>query len=104
MDLFQVLSTKIEPDGWMDINIMTPCGVVSIECHLNEKSVRSFHVSDCLCVGKNNQPEEACCPEGNLVDSLLTVAESLADQNNTGGDEPFKPGRRICFNKNLSKQ
>ena len=104
MGLFQVLSTKIEPDGWMDINILTPCGVVSIECHLSEESVRSFHVSDCLCGGKNNQAEEACGSEDNLVNSLLTVARNLADLDNAGGDEPFKPTPRICFNKNFSKQ
>ncbi len=103
MSLFQVLSTKITPDGWMDMNILTPFGVVSIELHIDEESVQSFHVSNYLCMDRNNQTENGCHSDSKLIDSLLAIAESLADQDNTGRLLPFKTTFYDSFCKNLSE-
>ncbi len=103
MSLFQVLSTKITPDGWMDMNILTPYGVVSIELRMEEESVHSFHVSNYLYMDRNDSVENVCCSDSELIDSLLAIAESLAGQNSTGKLLPFKTTFYDSFYKNLSE-
>ena len=90
MNPFQVLSTRVGSDGWMDMNVLTPYGVVSIEFHIDDESIPAFNVSDCLPLDRNVRPKNGDIPYKKLITSLLALAEILAGRDCWGKVEPFE--------------
>ncbi len=103
MSLFQVLSTKIAPDGWADMNVLTPYGIVSIEFRIDKETVQSFNVSACLYTDINNKAGNSYYSDDALIDSLLAIAEGLAGQDNNGRIAPFKMPLNGTLGKNISE-
>ena len=98
MNPFQVLSTRVGSDGWMDMNVLTPYGVVSIEFHMDDESVPAFNVSECLRFDQNVRPENRDIPNKKLIKSLLALAEILAGRDCWGQVEPFELVYQNNFN------
>ncbi len=82
----------------MDMNILMPYGVVSIEFHLDDESVPAFKVSDCLRLDRSVIPENTDMPYKKLIKSLLVLAEILAGRDCWGKVEPFELVYKNKFN------
>jgi len=103
MNALQVLSTRVGSDGWMDMNVLTPYGVVSIEFHMDDESVPAFNVSDCLSLDRNVRPENRDMSYEKLIKLLLTLAEGLAGRDCQGQVEPFELVYQNNFNDKYFK-
>ena len=82
----------------MDMNVLTPYGVVSIEFHRDDESVPAFNVSDCLRLDQNTRPKNRNIPNKKLIKSLLALAEILAGLDCWGQDESFELVYKNNFN------
>lgn len=98
MNPFQVLSTRVGADGWTDMNVLTPYGIVSIEFQINDESIPAFNVSDCLQLDQNIRPKNRDMSYEKLIKSLLALAEVLAGKDCWGQVEPFELVYKNNFN------
>ena len=98
MNAFQVLSTRVGADGWTDMNVLTPYGIVSIEFHINDESIPAFNVSDCIHLDQNITPKNRAMSREKLIKSLLALAEVLGGKDCWGQIEPFELVYKNNFN------
>ncbi len=103
MGLFQVLSTKIEPDGWMDINVSIPSGVVSVKFRFEDQSVESLYVSNYLYSTGEKPINKNCDTDDGLIESLLTLVEGFINQNGSGRPVTYGMADPVHVGKDLSK-
>jgi len=89
MSSFQILSTQFRFDGWMDMNILTPHGVLSVEFQLDDESINALSILDFMQIDEDKYLDN----HGQLDDSrlkiLLILVKFLASKDELDRIEPF---------------
>lgn len=103
MNSFQILSTQFRFDGWMDMNILTPHGVLSIEFQLDDESINALSVLDFMRMdGENSIGNEGQLDDDRLK-SLLLLVKILARSDYWSQVKPLEWFHKShCFNKPIS--
>lgn len=102
MNSFQILSTQFRFDGWMDMNILTPHGVLSVEFQLDDESINALSILDFMQIDEDNCLENQGYLDDNRLKTLLVLVKILARKDYWDRIEPFEWFQKNnLFNKPL---
>lgn len=89
MNSFQILSTQFRIDGWMDMNILTPYGLLSIEFQLDNESINALSILDFVQMDPFKRFSNEGQLDNNRLKSLLVLVKILACEDYWKNIEPF---------------
>lgn len=90
MNSFQILSTQFRFDGWMDMNILTPYGVLSIEFQKDDESINALSILDFMELNQDKWLENEEQLDDNRLKSLLNLVKYLTHKDHWSQFEPFE--------------